>query len=170
MQKLVNGNSHSGISQVIGSLFMLALVIPIGAIILSSGMGEVAEFNQKVEVNGKQTIQRIQEDIIFEHVHFVPSSKEVILSIRNTGVIDTNINKITIVRMDTQDLIFSQDNLGDFLPLKDYEDISIQGNLPSVDTWNDGDINGLYRDSEYKISVITSRGNFFDTIVRPFNT
>jgi hypothetical protein len=149
---------------------MLALVIPIGAIILSSGMGEVSEFNQKVGVNGKQMIERVQEDVVFEHIHFVPSSKEVILSVRNTGVIETDINKITIVRMNTQDLIFSQDNLGDFLPLKDYADISIQGNLPGTDTWNDGDINGMYRDSDYKISIITTRGNFFDIIARPFNT
>ena len=149
---------------------MVAVVIPIGVIILSSGMSEVAEFNQKVGVNGEQNINRVQEDVVFEHVHFDPSSKEVVLSIRNIGTIETDINKITIVRMDTQDLIFYQDNLAGFVSLKGYSDISINGNLPGVDTWNDGDVNGLYKDSDYKISVITSRGNFFDTVARPFNT
>ena len=149
---------------------MVAVVIPIGVIILSSGMSEVAEFNQKVGVNGEQNVNRVQEDVVFEHVRFVPSTKEVILSLRNTGTIETDINKITIVRMDTQDLVFYQDNLAGFLSLKSYSDISINGDLPGADTWNDGDVNGLYRDSDYKISVITSRGNFFDTIARPFNT
>ena len=149
---------------------MVAVVIPIGVIILSSGMSEVAEFNQKVGVNGEQNINRVQEDVVFEHVHFDPSSKEVVLSIRNIGTIETDINKITIVRMDTQDLIFYQDNLAGFLSLQNYSDISITGNLPGGHTWSDGDGFGLYKDSDYKISVITTRGNFFDTIARPFNT
>ena len=149
---------------------MVAVVIPIGVIILSSGMSEVAEFNQKVGVNGEQNINRVQEDVVFEHVRFVPSTKEVILSVRNVGTIETDINKITIVRMDTQDLIFYQDNLAGFISLKNYSDISINGNLPGPNTWNDGDVYGLYKDSDYKISVITSRGNFFDTVARPFNT
>ena len=149
---------------------MVAVVVPIGVIILSSGMSEVAEFNQKVGVNNEQNLNRVQEDVVFEHVRFVPTTKEVILSLRNIGTIETDINKITIVRMDTQDLIFSQDNLADFVSLKSYSDISINGDLPGADTWNDGDVNGLYRDSDYKISVITSRGNFFDTVARPFNT
>ena len=32
--------------------------------------------------------------------------------------------------------------------------------------WNDT----AYMNSDYKISVIASRGNFFDTVARPFNT
>ena len=149
---------------------MLAVVIPIGVIILSSGMTEVSQFNQKLDVNVDQNINKVQEDVVFEHVRFVPTSKEVILSIRNTGTIETDINKITIVRMDTQDLMFYQDNLAGFLSLQNYSDISITGNLPGANTWSDGDGFGLYKDSDYKISVITTRGNFFDTIARPFNT
>ena len=146
---------------------MLAVIIPIGVIILSSGMSEVAEFNHKVGVTGEQNIDRIQEDIIFEHVRFVPTTDQVILSLRNTGSIDTGINKITIVKMDTQDLILAEDNLAPFILLKDYGDVTINANLPlGGNIWNDT----AYKDSDYKISVITSRGNFFDTIARPFNT
>ena len=146
---------------------MLAVVIPIGVILLSSGMSEVAEFNHKVGVTGEQKIDRIQESITFEHVRFVPSTDQVVLSIRNTGSIDTGINKITIVKMDSQDLILSEDNLAPFISLKDYGDITINANLPlGGNIWNDT----AYKNSDYKISVITSRGNFFDTIARPFNT
>ena len=146
---------------------MLAVVIPIGVVILSSGMNEVAEFNHKVGVNGEQNIDRIQESITFEHVRFTPSSDQVILSLRNTGSIDTGINKITIVKMDTQDLILSEDNLAPFISLKDFGDVTVNANLPmGGNIWNDT----AYKNSDYKISVITSRGNFFDTIARPFNT
>ena len=146
---------------------MLAVVIPVGVIILSSGMSEVAEFNYKVGVTGEQNIDRIQEDVTFEHVRFVPSSDQVILSLRNTGSIDTGINKITIVKMDTQDLILSEDNLAPFISLQDFGDVIINANLPlGGNIWNDT----AYMNSDYKISVITSRGNFFDTVARPFNT
>ena len=108
---------------------MLAVVIPVGLIILSSGMSEVAEFNHKVGVTGEQNIDRIQEDITFEHVRFVPSSDQVILSLRNTGSIDTGINKITIVKMDTQDLILSEDNLAPFISLQDFGDVTINAQI-----------------------------------------
>ena len=146
---------------------MLAVVIPVGVVILSTGMSEVAEFNYKVGVTGEQNIDRIQEDVTFEHVRFVPSTDQVILSLRNTGSIDTGINKITIVKMDTQDLILSEDNLAPFISLQDFGDVTINANLPlGGNIWNDT----AYMNSDYKISVITSRGNFFDTVARPFNT
>ena len=109
----------------------------------------------------------VQEDLIFEHIRFVPNSKEVIISLRNTGTIDTYINKISIIKMDTQELIVSQDNLAPFLSLKDTGDVSVIANLPLAN-WSA--MKTAEPDSDYKISLITSRGNFFDTIGRPFNT
>lgn len=158
-------SNRRAISQVVGSLFMLAIVVPIGVVVLSQGMSQAANFNQKIAINQEQNIESVQEDVIFEHIHFVPSTTEVIISLRNTGSIETAINKITIIKMDTQELLLSQNNLAPFLSLKDSGDISVNANLPPG-KWND--VN--YKDSEYKISIISSRGNFFDTIARPFNT
>ena len=146
---------------------MLAIVVPIGVVILTQGMHETAEFNHAVTSHSIQKSNAVQEDIIFEHIHFVPNSKEVIISLRNTGTIDTSIDKISIIKMDTQELIVSQDNLAPFLSLKDSGDVSVTANLPLAD-WNA--MKTSNPDSEYKISLITSRGNFFDTIGRPFNT
>ncbi|MHA1989018.1 MAG: hypothetical protein ACW98D_20550 [Promethearchaeota archaeon] len=159
--------SHRGISQIVGSMFMLAIVVPIGAVILSQGMHETAEFNYAITSQTIQKSDAVQEDIIFEHIRFVPNSKEVIISLRNTGSIDTFINKISIIKMDTQELVVSQDNLAPFLSLKDSGDVSVTANLPLSD-W--GAMKAANPASEYKISLITSRGNFFDTIGRPFNT
>ena len=105
--------------------------------------------------------------IIFEHVRFVPTTDEVIISLRNTGSIDTSINKITIVKMDTQELLLSVDDLAPYLSIKDVGDITLNANLPVAD-WNA--MNATSPDSEYKISLTTSRGNFFDSVSRLFNT
>lgn len=160
-------HSHRGISQIIGSLFMLAIVIPIGVVILSQGMHETAEFNYALTSQSSQKIDAVQEGIIFEHIRFVPTSKEVIISLRNVGTIDTSINKISIIKMDTQELIVSQDNLAPFILLKDSGDVSVTANFSLLD-WDA--MKTANPNSEYKISLITSRGNFFDTIGRPFNT
>jgi len=159
--------SHRGLSQVVGSLFMLAIVVPIGVVILSQGMGNVAEFNHALATNTGQKAEAVQEDIVFEHVRFVPNSDEVIISLRNSGMIDTAINKISIVKMDTQELLVSEDDLAPFLTLKNSGDITVNANLPLAD-WSA--MKSTYPDSEYKISLISSRGNFFDSIARPFNT
>ena len=146
---------------------MLAIVVPIGVVLLSQGMGNVAEFNHALATNNVEKSEAVQEDIVFEHVHFVPNSDEVIISLRNTGLVDTAINKISIVKMDTQELLVSEDNLAPFLTLKNSGDITVNANLPLLD-WNA--MKTTHPDSEYKISLISNRGNFFDSIARPFNT
>ncbi len=157
--------NHRGVSAVVGSLFMLAIVVPIGVIVLTQGMNESVQFTQKITLNSERIIDAVQEDLIFEHVRFVPTTDEIIISLRNTGSVETSINKITIVKMDTQELLLLEDNLAPFLSLQDVGDISLNANLPPG-RWDDPN----YQDSQYKISIITSRGTFFDTIARPFNT
>jgi len=68
--------------------------------------------------------------------------------------------------MDTQELLVYQDNLASSVPLKDDTDIIVNANLESSGQW----VDSMYVDSDYKISITTIRGNFFDTIARPFNT
>jgi len=50
--------------------------------------------------------------------------------------------------------------------LDDVDDSEIQLTGIVTDTWNDAN----YLTSEYKISLTTSRGNFFTTVASPFNT
>jgi len=158
--------SRRGISQILGSLFMLAIVVPVGIVILSQGLYEVADFNRFLSITMEQEIDSVQEDIIFEHVRFEPTGNQVTVSIRNISTITSSIDKISIVKMDTQELLVYQDNLASSLPLKDSTDIIVNANLASSGQWADS----MYVDSDYKISITTIRGNFFDTIARPFNT
>ena len=154
------------ISQIVGSLFMLAIVVPVGTVILSQGLYEVADFQRFLSVTREQGIDSIQEDIVFEHIRFEPSGNQVIVSVRNISSIESSIDRMTIVKINTQDLLVYEDGLSFPLPLKDSKDIIVNANLASSGVWKDSN----YKDGDYKISLTTIRGNFFDTIARPFNT
>ncbi len=144
---------------------MLAIVVPIGTVILSQGLYEITDFNKFLSTSGDQGIAAVQEDIIFEHIRFEPTGDQVTISVRNISYVETFIEKITIVRMDSQELLLYQDNFATTLPIKAGQDINVNANLPPG-RWDDTD----YVDKDYKISITTLRGNFFETIARPFNT
>lgn len=152
------------VSQIVGSLFMLAIVVPIGAVIVSQGLFEVTDFNRFLTTTREQGIDATREDIIFEHVRFEPSTNQVTVSLRNISTVESIIERITIVNMTNQDLIIYNDTLPlsqSILRLEDSNDIVVYA-APSV-SWTENSV-------DYKISVTTVRGNFFETIARPFNT
>ena len=169
--KILNSSINSkkvlrrrGISQIIGSLFMLAIVVPIGVVILSTGLYEVADFNRFLTVTRDQGINAVREDIIFEHVRFEPSTNQITVSLRNISTVELIVNRITIVNMTNQDLLIYNDTLPlsqSIIHLKDDTDIVVYAD-PSVSWTQDG--------FDYKISITTMRGNFFETIARPYNT
>jgi len=153
-----------GISQIIGSLFMLAIVVPIGVVILSTGLYEVADFNRFLTVTRDQGIDAVREDIIFEHVRFEPSTNQITVSLRNISTVELIVDRITVVNMTNQQLVIYDDALKldqSIIHLKDDTDIVVFAN-PSVSWTQDG--------FDYKISITTARGNFFETIARPYNT
>ena len=169
--KILNSSINSkkvlrrrGISQIIGSLFMLAIVVPIGVVILSTGLYEVADFNRFLTVTRDQGINAVREDIIFEHVRFEPSTNQITVSLRNISTVELIVDRITIVNMTNQDLLIYNDTLPlsqSIIHLKDDTDIVVYAD-PSVSWTQDG--------FDYKISITTMRGNFFETIARPYNT
>lgn len=169
----VNGiqvkKKHRGISQVIGSLLLLAIVVPIGTVILINGTSQINAFNNEMSTTVSLTNKGIREDIVFEHVRFDPPSREVTITLRNIGSVETVIDRITLVNMTNQEILYKIDDMSGFVPIvipvKNNADISFEAN-PQGGTWNGGDQTG----KEYKISIITARGNFFDTIARPYNT
>ncbi|MCH6586518.1 MAG: hypothetical protein IH792_05780 [Thaumarchaeota archaeon] len=167
MNSTINSKKVSrkrGISQIIGSLFMLAIVVPIGVVILSTGLYEVADFNRFLTVTRDQGINAVREDIIFEHVRFEPSTNQITVSLRNISTVELIVHRITIVNMTNQDLLIYNDTLPlsqSIIHLKDDTDIVVYAD-PSVSWTQDG--------FDYKISITTMRGNFFETIASPYNT
>jgi len=167
LNSLINSRKvlrRRGISQIIGSLFMLAIVVPIGVVILSTGLYEVADFNRFLTVTRDQGIDATREDIIFEHVRFEPSTNQITVSLRNISTVELIIHRIAIVNVTNQDLLIYNDTLPlsqSIIHLKDDTDIVVYAD-PSISWTKDG--------HDYKISITTARGNFFDTIARPYNT
>jgi len=143
---------------------MLAIVVPIGVVILSAGLYEVADFNRFLTVTRDQGIDATREDIIFEHVRFEPSTNQITVSLRNISTVVSIIERITIVNMTNQDLLVYNNTLPlsqTILQLEDSTDIVVYAD-PSVSWTQDG--------LDYEISITTVRGNFFETIARPYNT
>ncbi len=167
---LVFFQKRRGISQIIGSLLLLAIVVPLGSVILFTGTYEINAFNNQMSRSLTFTNDGVQEDLIFEHVRFDPGSSAVMISLRNAGTVETTIDRISILNMTSQKLIYKITDIGSFaplvIPLKNSTDIDIPNTNPEGGNWGVGGQNGY----EYRISIITTRGNFFDTVVRSYNT
>lgn len=149
---------------------MLAIVIPIGTVILFNGTSQINAFNNELSNSLEFRNDGIQEDVVFEHIRFDPNSKQVMISLRNAGTVETTIDRISIVNMTNQKLVFKITDLSIFspiiLPLKNSTDVTVDAVDIEGANWGVGDPTA----KEYRISVITSRGNFFDTVARAYNT
>jgi len=145
---------------------MLAIVVPIGVVVLSQGLIQATDFNNFLTVTREQGIEAVQEDLVFEHIRFDPTSDQLTIHLRNISGVEMDIERVSVVKMDSQELLVMEVNQASFLPLKDTVQIDVIANLQFTGQWNDAN----YEFDEYKISVTTVRGNFFDTIARPFNT
>ena len=165
-----------GISQVVASLIMLAIVATFGTVFLIQGMEGISTFNSTVEFFKESQTKAAQESIIIEHVTFYPSNTTVSFWIRNTGVIEVTVDRITMVKVDTQDLIIENSTVTNTIFVKELEEIRITPlTIPSStnpDQWDSNhDVTGIsLNSSEYRISITTARGNSFEAIAKPFNT
>ena len=163
--------NRRGISQIIGSLLLLAIVVPLGTVVLVNGTTEITAFNNEMTSSVVFNNQGIREELVFEHVRFDPQSKTVEITVKNTGSVETLLDRVTLVNMTSQNILFSIAGVSsvDTTPvqIKDSRLITINANLESgCLVWDCG----LSTEHDYKISIITARGNFFDTVARPFNT
>jgi hypothetical protein len=158
-----------GLSQILGSLMLLAIVVPLGTVLLVNGTSEINAFNNQMTGSLVFNNQGIREDIIFEHIRFDPPTGDVIISLRNTGSVETIIDRVTLVNMSSQNILYKIDDMSAFVPLtipiKSTVDFTIDAN-PEGGSWDSATI----IDKEYRLSIITARGNFYDTVARPYNT
>ena len=164
-----------GISQIMGGLLMLAIVVPLGTVVLFSGITEITAFNNSMSNTIEYRNNGIQEDLVFEHVRFEPNSKTVTISALNTGSVEIVVDRITLVNMSSQKILFKMDSVSSFVPIvlsvQNSTDIDIDADLfrygNPLFNWEDGQNPTNW---EYRISIITARGNFFETVARPYNT
>jgi len=106
-----------------------------------------------------------RESLIIEHVNFTPTSQDITLYVRNTGSISAIVDTITIVKIDTQDLLLNVNGINDEIFVKEVSSITQTAILGGSD-WEDSPFN----DKSYEISITTIRGNSFKIIAIPYNT
>jgi hypothetical protein len=155
------------VSQVMGSVVILGVVTSIGSVVLFNGMNQINAFSYDLSFHDKPKNEAYREQIMFEHVRFEPGTDDLILYLANIGTTESTIESITVVQIDTQNILVVWDESADStIQIKESSDpITVNANLNSL-TWDDP----LYRTSEYKISITTSKGNFFSTVASPYNT
>jgi len=164
--------NRRAVSQIVGSLVILAIVSSIGSVILFNGLGSISAFTYDLSFHEKSKNLTHREDIIFEYVRFEPNTDNITITLANIGTVESNISTITILKIDTQEIITNWVDINQSIQIKDNEKITLTGSnsevllTPIDSTWNDE----YYRTSEYKISLTTTKGNFFTTVASPFNT
>jgi hypothetical protein len=169
--------NRRGVSQIIGSLIVLAVVASVGSVILFQGLNQINAFNHDLTFHDREHSEALREDILFEHVKFDPDSDDLILYLANIGSIDSTIASVTVVKVDTQELILdwrdvdpsiNPDNPTGTILIDDHIELHNSANLGGDDTWNQTNYNSTNYD--YKISITTSKGNFFETVASPYDT
>ncbi len=160
------------VSQIMGSIVLLGIVTSVGSVILFNGMESIGAFTYDLSFHEKSKNQIHREDIIFEHVRFVPNTDNIEIDLFNIGTVESTISTITILKIDNQEIIVNWVDINQSIQIKDNQRIILDDVndseiiLTGTGIWND--VN--YLNSEYKISLTTTRGNFFTTVASPFNT
>ena len=107
--KNVSKKSHlknrRAVSQVMGSLVILGIVSSVGSVILFNGMGSISAFTYDLSFHEKSKNEIHREDIIFEHIRFVPNDDNIEIDLVNIGTVESTISNITILKIDTQEII-----------------------------------------------------------------
>ena len=172
LQKLPVKNRRA-ISQIIGSIVILGIVSSVGSVILFNGMNSISAFTYDLSFHEKSKNQIHREDIIFEHVRFEPNTDNITIDLANIGTVESVITNVTILKIDTQEIIANWVDVNETIPIKENQKIILDTIDDSevilstgTQTWNDP----YYVNSEYKISLTTARGNFITTVASPFNT
>ena len=165
--------NRRAVSQIIGSIVILGIVSSVGSVILFNGMNSISAFTYDLSFHEKSKNQIHREDIIFEHIRFEPNTDNISINLANIGTVESTITNITILKIDTQEIIANWVDVDDSIEVKNNQKITLDNIDESeiilttgTKTWNDP----YYLNSEYKISLTTSKGNFITTVASPFNT
>jgi len=164
--------NRRAVSQIMGSIVILGIVSSVGSVILFNGMNSISAFTYDLSFHEKSKNQIHREDIVFEHIRFVPGTDDLEISLLNIGTVESIVSTITIVNVDNQEIIANWVDINKSIQIKDNQKIILDDvdpteiNLSFGTQWDDAQ----YVNSDFKISLTTARGNFFTTVASPFNT
>ena len=167
------------VSQIMGSTVILGIVSSVGSVILFNGMNSISAFTYDLSFHEKSKNEIHREDIIFEHVRFVPGTDDLTIDLSNIGTVDSTVSNITILKIDTQEIIANWVDVEETILTKYHSQIILDGSdivlTSGSQIWDDDYYFYVDGDSskdvaKYKISLTTTKGNFFTTVASPFNT
>jgi len=149
---------------------VLAVVASVGSVILFQGLNQINAFNYSLTFHDREHNEALREDILFEHVKFDPNTDALSLYLANIGSIDSNIASVTVVKIDTQELLLAWsdvDAIDGAIPIEDHTVVIT--NVTAINgIWNQTSYN--MTEYKYKISITTSKGNFYSTVASPYDT
>jgi len=184
IKKSVVIKKRRAVSQVIGALFALAIVATFGSVLLIQGVQGVENFTSFLNIFEETESKSAQEVFIVEHVKFnattdpalVNYDEEIDIWIRNTGKIDIIIDRISIVKIDTQELIVSKENINQNVFQKEVRQITLSNTdvtipivvCPLCASWKA--VFDSEGSKEYRITVTTIRDKSVETVAGLFNS
>ena len=158
--------SRRGISQIIGSLMMVAIVSTVGSVVVFQALNGIQGFNNLLTGSFSDKRSSASESILIEHVQYQTSSPCspspcVTIWFRNVGTSDSKIQTIKILDISTQVLVLNKENVD--LQLNVRSMVSKQYTHTDLLEWSP-------TGKTYKISVTTSIGNSYSTTTTTYNT
>ncbi|MEK6966274.1 MAG: hypothetical protein AABW62_02465, partial [Thermoproteota archaeon] len=111
IKKSIVTKKRRAVSQAIGALLALAIVAVFGSVLLIQGVQGVQNFTTFLDIFEETESKSAQEVFTVEHVRFTPNSDAIEIWVRNTGKIDIIIDKVSIVKINSQELIGNKENI-----------------------------------------------------------
>ena len=164
------------VSQVIGALFALAIVATFGSVLLIQGVQGVENFTAFLNIFEETDAKSAQEVFIVEHVKFNSSNNNIDIWVRNTGKIDIIVDKISIVKINSQELIVNTEDINQNIFQKEVKQIKFTSANVTMPTYlctcssSWGQVFSTEGSSEYRITVSTIRDKSVETVAGLFNS
>src|SRR3989344_8928631 len=139
IKKSIVTKKRRAVSQVIGALFALAIVATFGSVLLIQGVQGIENFTAFLNIFEETESKSAQEVFIVEHVKFNATTtgdnnEEIDIWIRNTGKIDIIIDRISIVKINTQELIVNKENINQDVFQKEVRQITLSSSDVTIPT------------------------------------
>jgi len=142
--KTFSGKKRRGLSTVITTTILLSAVAVMGVSLVAWSNSTL--FNQQLEMESSfnKKMNKLNEDILIEHIWFGTSPNIVNITLNNVGIIGVNVTEIKIVNT-TDTLIFSITDGG----IASGDDYSLQETF----NWNAGETTDF--------TITTNRENYY---------
>jgi flagellin-like protein len=173
VSKKISMKNRRAVSNIIGSLVVLAVVASVGSVILFQGLNQINAFNYDLTIHDTEHVNEIREDLIFEHVWFNATGTDLVVYIANVGTVDSTITSVSVVKINTQELVVARDMVDETILIENHGNVTVNAKLPlgPDNIWNSTEYGpDTIPPPIYKINIVTSKGNIFSTEASPYNT